>query len=236
MVNTDQQCMSSFLFYNHPTLHLSQFSSLSPNNQQEHCLPNVTQHHYNHPNEYQWVKFPADKSNQQFQQVHTSPQKLYHSFLPYQQFCTPEKLSSPLNEKLYGNGSTDETPLQSACQCNPSLENTHLPYIPGITDQLGAEETYYEVRRRNSPPSRDAQASAEGRVMSGDTVSPQNLVLQVRPGGNLVSDRHACYNVRFEAFAVMKIQVKVFRVVALCIVKVGSIVSEELAASIFRVK
>jgi hypothetical protein len=78
VVNNGQQCTSSFLFSKLPTLKSSQLSSINPNNQQEeHHLSNVTQNVY----EYQWAKFPV-KPNYQFQQVHTSPEKLPHSSLP----------------------------------------------------------------------------------------------------------------------------------------------------------
>jgi hypothetical protein len=198
VVYSGQQCMSSFLPSKCPTCQSSQFSSVQPNNEQEqHWLLNVPCRLYNHPNEHQQVHFPVNKSIHHLQ-GHTSPDIPHHSSLPYQHLCTPEKLIKPVSEKLCSVDNTDEAQIPSACKCDPFLENIHLPYPPDMTYQLGAEETYYEVRRRNTQPSRDVTISADEKVMSDpkvDTVPVQNLPKQVGCGGKHV-DKHACHNKR----------------------------------------
>jgi hypothetical protein len=156
---------------------------------------NIAQHLCKHPNDYQQVEISGIKSNHQFQQVHISFDKPHDLSLPYQHLSTPEYLNRPCSDrKLHSSGSPAEIQLQSACHYNKFLENTHLPDRPDMTDQLDTEETYYEVCRRNSPPSRNVQVSTDGMVVSsheGDIVPLQNLSMQVGFGKNLVDEIHA---------------------------------------------
>jgi hypothetical protein len=187
--------MSSFPPSNKPTCRTLPFSSIQPNNEQDqHSLLNLTCHLYNHPNEHQQAQLPVNKSNHHLLE-HTSPSKPHPSSLPYQNLCTPEKLTRSVSEKLHSVDNTDEAQIPSACRCNPFLENIHLPYSPDLTYQLGAEETYYEVRRRDTEPSRDVMISVDGKVMVGpkaDTVPVQNLPEQVGSRGKHVNSKHAC--------------------------------------------
>jgi hypothetical protein len=75
----------------------------------------------------------------------------------------------PFNEKLYNIGDTVKAQLPSTCQCNLFLENTHLS---DMTNQLGAEETYYVVHQCNFPQFTGEWVSAGGKIMSDDTVPP----------------------------------------------------------------
>jgi hypothetical protein len=159
---------------------------------------NIAQRLHNHPNDYQQVQIPVNKSNHQSHQVHISPDRPRDLSVPYQHLSTAENLNRPYSDrKLHSVGTVDEAQLRCASQYNQFLENTHLPYRPDMTEQLDAEETYYEVRRRNSPPSRNVQMSADEMVVSGhegDTVPLQNLAMQVGFGRNHVDERHACNN------------------------------------------
>jgi hypothetical protein len=182
VVYNGQQYRSSFLLSNCPACQSSQFSPVQPDSkQEEHCIRNVTHCPCNHPNEHQHVQFPVNKSNYNLE-GHTSPDKPHHSSLPHQHLCTSENFIRPVSEKVYSVDSTDEAQIPSSCKCNPFLENTHLPYPPDMTYHVGAEEIYYEVRRRNTQPSKDVKMSADGKVMSDpedDAVPIQNLPEQV---------------------------------------------------------
>jgi hypothetical protein len=174
-----------------------QLAALHPDH--EHALVNIAQHLCKHPNDYQQVQVSVNKSNHQFQQVHISPDKPHDLSLPYQHLSTPENLNKPCSDrKLHSGGTAAEAQLQYAWHCNQFLENTHLPYTPDVTDQLDTEETYYEVCRRNSAPSRNVQVSTtDGMVLSGhegDTVPLQNLAMQVGFGRNHVNEIHAYNN------------------------------------------
>jgi hypothetical protein len=175
-----------------------QLATLHPD--YEHVLVNIAQHLCEHPNEYQQVQVPVKNSNHQFQQVQISPDKPRDLSLPYQHPRAPENLNRPCSDrKLHsGGGTTDGAQLQSACHCDQFLENAHLPYGPDVTDQLDTEETYYEVCRRNSSPSRSVQVSTtDGIVVSlheGHTVPFQNVTVQVGFGRNYVDERHAYKN------------------------------------------
>ncbi|PNF22135.1 hypothetical protein B7P43_G06810 [Cryptotermes secundus] len=143
-------------------------AALHPDN--EHDVVNGAQHLCQHPKDYQQVQVPVNNSNHQFQQVHIS----HDLSLPYQHLSTPENLN-----RTCSDGTAAEAQLQSVWHCNQFLENSHLPYRPVVTDDLIAEETYYEVCQRHSAPSRNVQVSTtDGSGHEGDTAPPQDVAVQ----------------------------------------------------------
>jgi hypothetical protein len=152
-----------------------QLATLYPDH--EHAVVNSAQHLLKHPTDYQ-----------QFQQVPVSPDRLHNSPLPYHHLSTAENLNRPYSDKKLHNGRmTDEVLLNSVCHCHQFMEYSHMPYKPDITDKLDMEETYYEVCRRNSLPTRNGQVLTDQMVVSsqeGGVIPLQNLAVQVGFGRN----------------------------------------------------
>ncbi|XP_069705354.1 uncharacterized protein [Periplaneta americana] len=165
------------LFSNLPIFHSSRFPGLSFGQQEQHNLPNLPQYPNNLSNDYQEVHNVAPK----FQKEHSSSKKPSYSFPPHQLY-TPDNLTKVQSEKI-SSRTCNVGDTTATLHSNNKLvtESSRVPFMQQMTEQLGAEEMYYDVRRRNSPPSKDTQMSTDSRAVSGatgDSVHVSNLAVQ----------------------------------------------------------
>ncbi|PSN47541.1 hypothetical protein C0J52_08391 [Blattella germanica] len=174
----DGQYMSSSTFSSFPSHHSS--------TQQEFHLTNILQQLYKR--DHKEIQLAGHRSPSQMHQTNISEMTCTST---YQQNCTPEKLSRSSDE-IYQSGSSDGMTQQFSQQFNNSfLEENSVPFVSDMADHLSSEETYYEVRRRNSPPSREGQVGNGNQLFRGtksESGSNQNIATKIKQQEKTIKD------------------------------------------------
>ncbi|KAJ9599112.1 hypothetical protein L9F63_010380, partial [Diploptera punctata] len=140
--------------------------------QSEYQLTNILQQLYKHSNELKETQSTVHRSPTRLQEADASEMRCT-SPVAYQKNCTPEKLSRSNNEKSYYSSNCGRMSQNSS-----HYNSSYLDDVSDMADHLGEEETYYEVRRRNSPLSKDDQNKKENKshiAGKGDSVSVPNI-------------------------------------------------------------